>query len=142
MEGGLAFGKTFGAVRRRCIRFSSLCLSWLCKKMLWWADLWNCKKEEGGWSPTFLRSYNDWEMEEVERFLSSIHKKKIIPWIKDKLLLKGSSHGNFSVTTMYSDLDLTPDIDFPSRSVWNFVIPFKISFFAWEAFWGKVITLD
>ena len=23
------------------------------------ADLWDCNKEEGGWSPTFLRSFND-----------------------------------------------------------------------------------
>ena len=30
------------------------------------ADLWSCNREEGGWSPTFLRSFNDWEMEEVE----------------------------------------------------------------------------
>ena len=40
------------------------------------ADLWNCFREEGGWSPTFLRSFNDWEMEEVEIFFSSIRKKK------------------------------------------------------------------
>ena len=79
------------------------------------ANLWNWVREEGGWSPTFLRSFNDWEMEEVERFLSSIHKKKIRPWIEDKLLLKGSSHDNFSVRTMYSGLDLSFEIDFPSR---------------------------
>ena len=78
----------------------------------------------------------------MERFLSSIHRKKIRPWIEDKLLLKGSNHGNFSVRTMYSGLDLSPDIDFPFRSVWNSVIPYKIRFFAWEASWGKVITLD
>ena len=30
------------------------------------ADLWNYFREEGGWSLTFLRSFNDWEMEEVE----------------------------------------------------------------------------
>ena len=43
------------------------------------ADLWNCFREEGGWSPTFLRSFNDWEMEEVEIFFSFIRKKKIKP---------------------------------------------------------------
>ena len=106
------------------------------------ANLWNYNREEGGWFPTFLRSFNDWEMEVVERFLSSIHRKKIKPWIEDKLLLKGSSHRNFSIRTMYSGLDLSPDIDFPFNSVWNSKIPSKISFFAWEAFWGKVITLD
>ena len=106
------------------------------------ANLWNSFREDGGWSPTFLRSFNDWEMEEVERFLSSIHRKKIIPWIEDKLLLKGSSNGNFSIGTLYSGLDLSPEIDFPFRSVWNSMFPSKISFFAWEASWGKVITLD
>ena len=29
------------------------------------ADLWNCVREEGGWSPTFLRSFNDWEMGKI-----------------------------------------------------------------------------
>ena len=62
------------------------------------ANLWNYNREEGGWFPTFLRSFNDWEMEVVERFLSSIHGKKIKPWIEDKLLLKGSSHRNSSVS--------------------------------------------
>ena len=78
----------------------------------------------------------------MERFLSSVHRKKIRPWIEDKLLLKGSSHGNFSVRTMYNGLDFSPDIDFPFRSVWNSAIPSKISFFTWKASWEKVITLD
>ena len=43
------------------------------------ADLWHWDREEGGWSPTFLRPFNDWKMEEVERFLYSIHMKKIRP---------------------------------------------------------------
>ena len=94
------------------------------------ADLWNWVREEGGWSPTFLRSFNDWEMEEVESFLSSIHKKKIKPGIEDKLLMKGSNHGNFSIRTLYSGLDFSPKFDFPFCSVWNYVIPSKISFFA------------
>ena len=78
----------------------------------------------------------------MKRFLSSIHRKKIRHWIEDKLLLKGSNHGNFLVRTMYSGLDLSPEIDFPFCLVWNIVIPKKISFFAWDASWGKVITLD
>ena len=101
------------------------------------ADLWNWVREEGGWSPTFLRSFNDWEMGEVERFLSSIHRKKIRPWIEDNLLLKGSSHGKFSVRTMYSGLDLSLEIDFPFRSVWNYVIPSKFSFFRLGSFLEK-----
>ena len=62
--------------------------------------------------------------------------------IEDKLLLKGSSLGNFSVRTMYNGLDLSIDFDFPFHPSWNVVIPSKISFFAWESSWGKVMTLD
>ena len=42
-------------------------------------NLCNWVREERCWSPTFLRSFNDWEMEKVERFLSSIHRNKIRP---------------------------------------------------------------
>ena len=106
------------------------------------SDLWNHVREEGGWAPTFLRPLNDWEIEEVGNFLSFIHRKKIIPKIEDNLLVKGSRLGNFSVKTMYNGLDLSVDFDFPVRPVWNDVIPSKISFFTWEASWGKVISLD
>ena len=30
-----------------------------CAKDAMVADLWNCFREEGGWSPTFLRSFDD-----------------------------------------------------------------------------------
>ena len=43
---------------------------------------------------------------------------------------------------MYRVLDFSPDVAFPSRSIWNPVIPPKIGFFAWEASLGKVLTLD
>ena len=36
------------------------------------ADLWNLVGEEGGWSPHFSRSFNDWELEEVQSFLHVI----------------------------------------------------------------------
>ena len=39
-------------------------------------------------------------------------------------------------------LDFSPNVAFPSRSIWNPVIPPKIGFFTWEAFWDKVLTLD
>ena len=31
---------------------------------------------------------------------------------------------------------------FPSRCIWNVWVQPKISFFAWEAMWGKALTLD
>ena len=39
----------------------------------------------------FLRSFNDWEVEEMERFLRFLHNRKILPDQEDKLLMKDSS---------------------------------------------------
>ena len=35
-----------------------------------------------------------------------------------------------------------PSTDFPWHSIWNPIVPPKMGFFAWEASWGKVLTLD
>ena len=51
------------------------------------ADVWDSSREEGGWSPVFLIPFNDWEVEEVERFLHFLHNKKIRPFQEDQLLL-------------------------------------------------------
>ena len=43
---------------------------------------------------------------------------------------------------MYKGVDVSPAFDFPHRLIWNPVVPPKIGVFAWEAAWGKVLTLD
>ena len=44
-------------------------------------ELWDHNSGEGGWNPIFLRSFNDWEMEEADRFLQVVHRQKIKPFI-------------------------------------------------------------
>ena len=61
------------------------------------ADGWDSSREERGWSPVFLRPFNDWEVEEVERFLHFLHNRKIRPLQEDRLLLKESMSDGFSV---------------------------------------------
>ena len=34
------------------------------------------------------------------------------------------------------------DIGFPSRCIWVDSVPTKVAFYAWEATWGRVLTLD
>ena len=106
------------------------------------ADLWNWESGEGGWNPIFLRSFNNWEMEEVDRFLQILCRKQINPLMEDKIIFKGSRNDGFSVKIMYRVLDCSPQVVFPSRSIWNPVIPPRWGFFAWEASWGRVLTLD
>ena len=43
---------------------------------------------------------------------------------------------------MHSLLDHSSPLVFPSRSIWNPIVPPKLGFFAWEVSWGKVLTLD
>ena len=106
------------------------------------ADVWDSSREEGGWSPVFLRPFNDWEVEEVERFLHFLHNKKIRPFREDQLLLKETMTNGFSVRLMYCKLMHSLSTDFPCRSIWNPILPPKLGFFAWEASWAKVLTLD
>ena len=87
----------------------------------------------GGWSPTFLRALNDWEMEEVERFLLILSRRKIGNLQGDKLFLKNAKSEGFIVKVMYRVLDRSPFLPFPHWSIWNLIVPPKMGFFAWEA---------
>ena len=39
-------------------------------------------------------------------------------------------------------MELERQGDFPARVIWNSWVPPRVSFFAWEAMWKKVLTLD
>ena len=38
-------------------------------------DLWDWDSGDGGWNPIFLRSFNDWEMEEMDSILQVLYRK-------------------------------------------------------------------
>ena len=99
---------------------------------------------DGGWIPRFSRPFNDWEVREVVNFMKMIHPWKVVANREDKLVLKGGSPSVYSVKLLYeilnrNEVETTP---FPALSVWNNMVPLKVGFFAWEASWGKVLTLD
>ena len=106
------------------------------------ADLWDSSDGAGGWSPTFLRSLNDWEIGEMVRFLQTLDDQNFRPTGEDMLLLKEVKSKSFSVKAMYRGYDFTPAFDFPHRSIWNSAVPPKFGIFTWEATWGKVLMLD
>ena len=106
------------------------------------AEVWDSSRVGGGWSPVFERPFNDWEIEEVERFLLVLHNKKIRPAQEDCLILKETRPDGFAVKLMYRKLIHFPPTDFPWYSIWNPIVPPKLDFFAWEASWDKVLTLD
>ena len=86
------------------------------------ADVWDSSREERGWSPV-LRPFNDWEVEEVERFLHFLHSRKIRPLQEDRLLLKETTSDGFSVRLMYRKLAHSTPTDLPAWSIWNPVVP-------------------
>ena len=55
---------------------------------------------------------------------------------------KVTSNGMFSVKSLYNDLSARRAGLFPHGLIWNPSVPSKVSFFAWEASWGKVLTMD
>ena len=97
------------------------------------ADIWDRSEGAGCWSPTFLRSLNEWELEEMTRFLHTLHDQNFRPTGEDKLMLKTVKEKGFSVKSMYKGFDIYPAFDFPHCLVWNPVVPPKIGVFAWEA---------
>ena len=105
-------------------------------------EVWDSLGEEGGWNPRFSRPFNDWEVDLVERFLSTIQGKRVFMDSKDRMLWKETKNGKFFVKSLYGALQTRNSVPFPWSIIWNPCVPSKVGFFAWEALWGKVLTLD
>ena len=58
-----------------------------------------------------------------------------VSWVKSK-------DGVFSVKSLYKAMQPASSALFPSKIIWRSCAQPKISFFAWEASWDKVLTLD
>ena len=106
------------------------------------ANIWESRGGAGCWFPTFIRPLNDWELEEMIKFLKTLDDQNFRPMGEDKLLLKNAKEKGFTVKIMYKSFDTSPTVEFPYRLVWNPVVPPKIEVFAWEASWGKALTMD
>ncbi|RVW62551.1 putative ribonuclease H protein [Vitis vinifera] len=85
------------------------------------ANVWD-SLAEGGWGDGILALV----IEDVEDRVS---------WTKTK-------SGKFSVKSLYLAIEAGGSARFPSSLIWNVNVQPKISFFAWEATWGKALTLD
>ena len=110
-------------------------------KEAWVADFWDPSVEGGrrGWNLCFSRALNDWE---VERFLERLHGKRVLGDVDDMVVWTETKSGKFSVKSLYLALEADCTYLFPFSCIWNVWVQPKISFFAWEATWGKALTLD
>ncbi|RVX15731.1 Twinkle-like protein, chloroplastic/mitochondrial [Vitis vinifera] len=103
------------------------------RRVSFWRDRW-C-----GESPL---SFNDWEIEEAERFMERIQSKRVYEDVEDTVSWTETKSGKFSVKSLFIALEAGGSSLFPSSFIWNVNVQPKISFFAWEATWGKALTLD
>ena len=61
---------------------------------------------------------------------------------EDRVRWMDSKDGVFSVKSLYRALQPVSIASFPLKIIWNSYVQPKISFFTWEASWGRVLTLD
>ncbi|RVW34760.1 LINE-1 reverse transcriptase-like [Vitis vinifera] len=111
-------------------------------KDAWVSEVWNPDGVGDGWTPLFSRALNDWEIEMMEQFMLKIQAFRVQREIEDKMVWTTSRSGAFSVKSLYSTLEPGGSAMFPYVGIWSARVPPKVAFFAWEASWGKILTLD
>ncbi|RVW76305.1 ATP-dependent DNA helicase Q-like 4A [Vitis vinifera] len=124
-----------------CESFPSLFAISLAKDT-WVSDVWNLDGVGDGWTPLFSMAFNDWEIEMVERFILKIQAFRVQREDEDKVVWTTSKSGAFSVKSLNSILEPRGSSLFPCGNIWRANVPPKVAFFAWEASWGKILTLE
>ena len=61
---------------------------------------------------------------------------------EDSLVWKIEKKGKFSVKSYYRSLKVENSPLLPAKEVWGSYTPLRTHFFAWEAVWGKISTVD
>ncbi|RVW20831.1 putative ribonuclease H protein [Vitis vinifera] len=100
-----------------CVYFPSL-FALAVSKDAWVNDVWSSTNGGGSWSPHFSRPFNDWEVDEVDRFLLSLNRKSV-QRDEDRVLWKETKCGKFSVKSLYKALEPSSTISFPSNIIWK-----------------------
>ena len=104
-------------------------------------EMWDQNFRGGGWNLRFIRDFNDWELDMVGNLLHELRGHSITSK-EDPVFWKVGGNGQFRVKQVYSLLDRPLTVAFPKNKIWVERVPTKIVFFAWEAAWGKIMTLD
>ncbi|RVX00991.1 LINE-1 reverse transcriptase-like [Vitis vinifera] len=104
-------------------------------------EMWDQDSGQGDWKLVFVRDFNDWEMDMVGELLHTLRGYR--PSLEDdSVVWKQGRNGIFKIKEAYRQLDKPNVTVFPARRIWVDRVPTKVCFFAWEATWGKVLTLD
>ena len=69
------------------------------------AELWEVTRTGGGWNFRFKRHFNDWELEEAQRFICIVSTKSLSPLSDDRLRWNGTKDGMFLLKSSYDLLE-------------------------------------
>ena len=69
------------------------------------AKLWEVTRTGGGCNFRFERHFNDWELQEAQRFICIVSTKSLSPLLDDKLGWNGAKDGMFSIKSSYDLLE-------------------------------------
>ncbi|RVX21568.1 hypothetical protein CK203_002086 [Vitis vinifera] len=105
------------------------------------SEVWDSSLGQGGWNLRLARDFNDWELEQIGNMLNLL-KDFRTSTEEDAVRWKRESNGVFGAKGAYKMLFGSSACVFPNRRIWMDKVPTKVSFFAWEASWGKILTLD
>ncbi|RVX18958.1 Transposon TX1 uncharacterized 149 kDa protein [Vitis vinifera] len=104
-------------------------------------EMWDSSLGQGGWNIRLSRNLNDWELDALGELLQLLRDLRT-SLEEDAVIWKGESHGLFRIKDAYKCLAGPNVISFPKKGIWVDKVPTKVAFFAWEASWEKVLTLD
>ncbi|RVW65783.1 hypothetical protein CK203_007246 [Vitis vinifera] len=104
-------------------------------------EVWDSSLGQGGWNLSLARDFNDWEIDQIGEMLNLL-KDFRISQEEDSVRWKREGNGVFGAKGAYRSLSGHSVGAFPNRRIWMDRVPTKVSFFAWEAAWGKILTLD
>ncbi|XP_059654430.1 uncharacterized protein LOC132301171 [Cornus florida] len=94
------------------------------------------------WDVRFRRHCQDWEIEDVSRFLELLYSQVISFGGSDWWFWIPTSHGRFEVRSFFRCLPVGHGDPFPWKSIWRSKAPRKVAFFAWTSVLGKILTQD
>ena len=94
------------------------------------------------WNVTFIRNFNDWEVEGVALFFEFLHSHTSFKVGDDGLRWRLKVDGIFDIRSFYNALRDFHPVTFPWKAIWGANVLRRVSFFTWVATWGRILTTD
>ena len=86
-------------------------------------EVWNSTTGEGCWNLEFIKSFNDWELEETQNFINLINSSRVNQRERDKIFWTMDKKGEYSVKACYRLLEGGIASPLLEDIIWNRCIP-------------------